>query len=94
MQLFAAVVCRQLGNVQQAMADIDKAIELEPGLVDAYWQRHLVNVLLNRIQLAVDDLNTLLQLKKSHVAALKSRLVCGSLVERATCFRNQCDAIL
>jgi tetratricopeptide (TPR) repeat protein len=63
----------QLGNIKDAFKDINYAIELEPSLIDAYWHRHLLNVLLNRRHQAVEDLNMLLQLKKSHVPALKSR---------------------
>jgi len=61
--------------ISAALSDISAAIDLEPLYVDAYWQRHLVNVSLNRPQQAIDDLNLLLQLKQDHVSALKSRLV-------------------
>jgi len=62
--------------ISSAYSDISEAIIREPCYVDAYWQRHLVNVLLNRHQQAVDDLNVLLlQMKERHVPALKSRLV-------------------
>jgi len=61
--------------ISSAYSDISEAISREPCYVDAYWQRHLVNVLLNRHQQAVDDLNVLLQMKERHVPALKSRLV-------------------
>jgi len=61
--------------INAALTDISAAIDQEPLYVDAYWQRHLVYVLLNRHQQAVDDLNSLLRLKRDHVPALKSRLV-------------------
>jgi len=61
--------------ISSALNDINAAINHEPLYIDAYWQRHLVNVLLSRQQQAVDDLDALLCLKKDHVPALKSRLV-------------------
>jgi len=61
--------------ITAALHDIDVAISQEPLYVDAYWQRHLVSIVLSRHQQAVDDLNALLQLKERHVPALKSRLV-------------------
>jgi len=61
--------------INAALTDISAAIDHEPLYVDAYWQRHLVYILLNHHQQAVDDLNSLLWLKRDHVAALKSRLV-------------------
>ena len=69
------MVFSQLGNVPAAVDDINQSLELEPSLIDAYWQRHLVNVLLNRRRQALEDLNMLLHLNKSHVRALKSRSV-------------------
>jgi len=65
----------QLGVVTAALNDISAAISQEPLYVDAYWQRHLVYVVLSRHQQALDDLNVLLWLKEDHVPALKSRLV-------------------
>jgi len=61
--------------INAALNDINAAISQEPLYADAYWQRHLVNVVLNRQHQAVDDLDALLCLKKDHVPALKSRLV-------------------
>jgi len=61
--------------INAALNDINAAISQEPLYVDAYWQRHLVSVLLSRHRRAIDDLNLLLQLKKDHVPALKSRSV-------------------
>jgi len=61
--------------VSAALSDVSAAISQEPSYVDAYWQRHLVYIVLKRHQQAVDDLNTLLHLKEDHVPALKSRSV-------------------
>lgn len=55
------------------MDDLNEAIDLEPQLLDAYWHRHLILALLNRKQLAVDDLDFILQQNKMHTAAYKSR---------------------
>jgi len=67
------MLCVQLGKIKDAFRDINFAILLEPNLVDAYWHRHLLNVQLNRLHQAVEDLNKVIHLKKSHVSALKSR---------------------
>ena len=63
----------QLGNIKAAYEDLSSAIVREPCLADAYWQRHLVNIVLSRPSQAINDLNLLLKLNKSHVSALKSR---------------------
>ena len=59
--------------IDAALSDISAAISQEPFYVDAFWQRHLVYILLNRHQDAIDDLNALLRLKRDHVSAMKSR---------------------
>ncbi len=65
----------QLGKIGQALEDLNKAIELEPTLLDAYWHRHLVLMLENKKQGALDDLNYLLKHNKSHAGAFRSRWV-------------------
>ena len=66
-------VLRKLGRIQPALTDLSRAVELEPTLVDAYWHRHLVHLLLNRKQQAMDDLNLVVKYNKTHSQAYKSR---------------------
>jgi lipoprotein NlpI len=57
------------------MDDLSQAIEFEPMMLDAFWHRHLIYILLNKKQAALDDLNVVLKYNKSHVGAYKSRFV-------------------
>ena len=66
-------ILRKLGRIEPAFADLTRAIELEPTMVDAYWHRHLVHLLLNRKQQAMDDLNLVVKYNKTHAEAYKSR---------------------
>ena len=63
----------QLGKIGKAQEDLNKAIELEPALLDAYWHRHLVYMLENKKPQALDDLNFLLKHNKNHAGAYRSR---------------------
>ena len=63
----------QLGHIQSALADLDKAIELEPMLVDAYWHRHLVYILQNKTRAALENLGIILKYNKTNAAAFRSR---------------------
>ena len=63
----------QLGHIQSALADLDKAIELEPMLVDAYWHRHLVYILQNKTRPALENLGIILKYNKNNAAAFRSR---------------------
>nr|XP_009669207.1 PREDICTED: tetratricopeptide repeat protein 6 [Struthio camelus australis] len=48
---------RKLGKLKSAMDDLEKAISLEPLLLDAYWHRHLIYLFQDRMSAALDDLN-------------------------------------
>ena len=63
----------QLGKLKQAHEDLDKAIELEPTMLDAYWHRHLLFLLQNHKSLALEDLNFILKNNKLNSAAYRSR---------------------
>ena len=63
----------QLGKIGLAKADLDAAIELEPLMLKAYWHRHLILLLQNRKQQALDDLGFILKHKRDHAEAYKSR---------------------
>ena len=67
------IIIFQLGQIKQALDDLSLAIQIEPMMLDAYWHRHLVYILLNKKHAALDDLNIVLKYNKSHVGAYKSR---------------------
>ncbi|XP_010582293.1 PREDICTED: tetratricopeptide repeat protein 6 [Haliaeetus leucocephalus] len=56
---------RKLGKLKSAMDDLDKAISLEPLLLDAYWHRHLIYLFQDRISAAFDDLNFITKWSKN-----------------------------
>ena len=70
-------ILRKLGRIEAAMSDLTRAIDMEPSMLDAYWHRHLIHLLLNRKQHAMDDLSIIIKINKNHAEAYKSRSVCG-----------------
>ncbi|XP_072135606.1 uncharacterized protein ttc6 [Mobula birostris] len=64
---------RKLGQLQLAMDDLNKAIQLEPMLLDAYWHRHFIYLLQMKTSDALDDLNFVLKHNKSHADAYTSK---------------------
>ncbi|XP_074005679.1 tetratricopeptide repeat protein 6 [Numenius arquata] len=56
---------RKLGKLKSAMDDLEKAISLEPLLLNAYWHRHLIYLLQDRISAALDDLNFMTKWSKT-----------------------------
>ena len=56
-----------------ALNDINQAISLENRYVDAYWHRHLIYLVSNQIDNALDDLNIILKINKNHAGAYLSR---------------------
>jgi hypothetical protein len=46
---------------------------MENNYVDAYWHRHLIYVIANQQDKALDDLNTILKVNKAHAGAYLSR---------------------
>ncbi|XP_049681960.1 tetratricopeptide repeat protein 6 [Accipiter gentilis] len=56
---------RKLGKLKSAMDDLEKAISLEPLLLDAYWHRHLIYLFQERISAAFDDLNFITKWSKN-----------------------------
>lgn len=64
--------CVQLGMITAALNDLNEAIIIEPRLLNAYWHRHLVYLLLNRKRDAQSDLNEILHINRYHVDALRS----------------------
>ncbi|XP_021358969.1 uncharacterized protein LOC110454008, partial [Mizuhopecten yessoensis] len=63
---------RKLGMVKRAEEDLDKAIRLEPSLLDAYWHRHLLFLLQDKKKEALDDLTFILKHSKNHSGAYRS----------------------
>lgn len=55
------------------MKDLDQAIGLEDRYVDAYWHRHLIYLVTNETDKALEDLNFILKVNKSHAGAYFSR---------------------
>ncbi|XP_071786267.1 uncharacterized protein [Asterias amurensis] len=64
---------RKLGKLKQAWEDLNRAILLEPQLLDAYWHRHLLYLLRHKSTKALEDLNTILKINKEHAGAYRSR---------------------
>ncbi|KAM6273869.1 tetratricopeptide repeat protein 6 [Porphyrio hochstetteri] len=56
---------RKLGKLKSAMDDLEKAISLEPLLLNAYWHRHLIYLFQDRISAALDDLNFITKWNKN-----------------------------
>ncbi|KAL3878456.1 hypothetical protein ACJMK2_030805 [Sinanodonta woodiana] len=63
---------RKLGYIKKAEKDLNKAIELEPMLIDAYWHRHLLFVLQDKKAQALEDLTFILKHSKQHSGAYRS----------------------
>ncbi|XP_064636762.1 uncharacterized protein LOC135493378 isoform X2 [Lineus longissimus] len=64
---------RKIGKLCLALSDLNRAIEMEPMLLDAYWHRHLLYLLQDKRKSALEDLNFLLKHNKSHAGAYRSR---------------------
>lgn len=71
-------IYRKLGFLKLAMDDVNKALRLERGFIDAYWQRHLIYLVQDKKLLALEDLNTILKMNRTHAGAYLSRLVISS----------------
>ncbi|XP_071495128.1 uncharacterized protein [Diadema antillarum] len=67
------IIYRKLGKLKQSWDDLNRAIALEPLLLDAYWHRHLLFLLKEKPTKALEDLNTILKINKDHVGAYRSR---------------------
>ncbi|XP_064609394.1 LOW QUALITY PROTEIN: uncharacterized protein LOC135473473 [Liolophura sinensis] len=65
-------IYRKLGKLKKASDDINRAIQMEPLLLDAYWHRHLVSLVLGKKQAALDDLTFILKHNKNHAGAYRS----------------------
>ncbi|KAK6173455.1 hypothetical protein SNE40_016901 [Patella caerulea] len=63
---------RKIGQLKKASNDLNKAIELEPLLLDAYWHRHLLYILQEKKQAALDDLQFIMKKNKHHGGAYRS----------------------
>ncbi|XP_070611382.1 tetratricopeptide repeat protein 6 isoform X2 [Erythrolamprus reginae] len=66
-------IYRKIGKMQSALDDLEKAIHLEPFLVNAYWHRHLIFVYQNKILPALEDLNFIIKCNISYTDAYLSR---------------------
>jgi tetratricopeptide (TPR) repeat protein len=64
---------RKLGFIKLALDDLNKAIEMEERYVDAYWQRHLIYLLQDYKDQALEDLNIILKINRTHSGAYLSR---------------------
>ncbi len=68
-----AEVNRSLGNHLEALHDCDRALELNPKLIDAYFRRGLTYTELGDLGLALDNYNLTLDLDPEHVQAYIQR---------------------
>ncbi|KAE8587373.1 hypothetical protein XENTR_v10021951 [Xenopus tropicalis] len=64
---------RKLGKLSLAIQDLNLAINLEPQLLDAYWNRHLIFCLQGKTTAALEDLNMIIKLNKLYTDAYLSK---------------------
>lgn len=64
---------RKIGELRKALDDLNRAIELEPKLSDAYWHRHLVYIVQNNTKKALEDLSRITLYNPNHTAAHRSK---------------------
>ncbi|XP_021257944.1 tetratricopeptide repeat protein 6 isoform X3 [Numida meleagris] len=64
---------RKLGKLKSAMDDLEKAISLEPLLLDAYWHRHLIYLFQDKFSAALRDLNFITKWNKNKADAYLSK---------------------
>ncbi|XP_035395143.2 tetratricopeptide repeat protein 6 [Cygnus atratus] len=76
---------KKLGKLKSAMEDLEKAISLEPLLLDAYWHRHLIYLFQDKIYAALDDLNFITKLNKNKA---------DTYLSKAEIYRKQGDNTL
>ncbi|CAG5115742.1 unnamed protein product, partial [Candidula unifasciata] len=63
---------RKIGQLKKAEMDLNRAIDMESDLLDAYWHRHLLFILQDRKAAALDDLKLILTKNKHHPGAHRS----------------------
>jgi len=66
-------VYRKLGYLKKAWDDLNRSIELEPKLLDAYWHRHLLHLLQDNRKAALDDLSFIIKNSSTQARAFRSR---------------------
>ncbi|CAH1776552.1 unnamed protein product [Owenia fusiformis] len=66
-------IYRKLGLLKKSQIDLDLAIDMEPLLIDAYWHRHMLYILQNNDDKALEDLQMILKHHKTHSGAYRSR---------------------
>ncbi|XP_078714776.1 tetratricopeptide repeat protein 6 isoform X3 [Lampetra fluviatilis] len=66
-------VYRKLGRLDLAKSDLDTAIDKEVMLLDAYWHRHFIHLLLDNPRAALHDLNFILKHNQTRADAYRSR---------------------
>ena len=64
---------RKVGELKKALDDLNRAIEVEPKLTDAYWHRHLVFLIQDNTRKALEDLNRITICNYNHTGAYRSR---------------------
>ncbi|XP_020617284.1 uncharacterized protein LOC110055244 [Orbicella faveolata] len=77
-------VLRKLGYLKRAWDDLNRSIELEPKLLDAYWHRHLLHLLQDNRKSALDDLSFIIKHSSTQARAFRSRAELYRLENDAT----------
>ncbi|XP_031569552.1 uncharacterized protein LOC116304042 [Actinia tenebrosa] len=66
-------IYRKIGQLKKAWDDLNRAIELENMLLDAYWHRHLLHLIQNNRKAALDDLTFIIKYNSNQARAYRSR---------------------
>ncbi len=64
---------REMKNTEQALADYDRALSLNPAYVDAYFSRGLLYHKMDRTDAAIADYSRVIDLKPDHAEAFHNR---------------------
>lgn len=73
--LYAGWAALEMGDLIAASVSLDKAVELDQTLADAYWKRGELRVKQRAVRDALDDLNRALELSPSRVEAHAQKAV-------------------
>jgi tetratricopeptide (TPR) repeat protein len=74
--VYRGMVYVQKEQMDEAMTDFERAIELDPGYVRAYYQRGIASYQINKIDDAIGDFKTAIKLEGNYAPAYMQRGYC------------------